>query len=375
MKKQKIITLATLTYMRAQLLSAMLEQKGIKNFMTNINRIKEPAEGVNIIINQSDFEEAKKVFEDFKNAYGEKKQVAADYMKTIRRILVPVDFSDYSENAALYALNIAQKFKADILLLHVYFDPAQPAYTPLESFAFSVDFEDINRQTEKVVEENLKELSQKLKEVQKRENIKGVNIKYDMTMGSAKEEILSYCDIYKPGLLVMGTRGKELSGLRSFGSITAKIIEKAKIPVLAIPKGYNSKKFSLPQKVLYATDFRQSDYWALSKLVSFVKPFGAKVYCVHVDLEIDKQHEELMREIRHFITDTLQIYNLECGLLETVDIQLGLESFIKERGMDILAMTTHERNLFEKVFKPSMTKKFLFMTDIPLLIFHSRPMT
>ncbi len=39
--KNEFITLATLTYMRAQLLSAQLEQKGIESFMANVNQMKE----------------------------------------------------------------------------------------------------------------------------------------------------------------------------------------------------------------------------------------------------------------------------------------------------------------------------------------------
>ncbi len=373
MKKDKLITLATLTYMRAQLLSALLEQKGIKSFMTNINRIKEAAGGVNVIIQKDDFEEAKKVFEDFKNAYGKGKEKAAKYMKSIRRILVPFDFTEHSENAAIYALRIASRLKADIMLLNVFFDPSQTAYAPLESFAYSVEFDAINKDVEQSVKQNLEEFADKLKKVQKEENLKGVIIKYDFVRGTAFDEILNYCDEYKPGLLVMGTRGKEIEGIRSFGSVTAKIIEKAAIPVLAVPKGYDAKMLSTPKKVLYATDFRQADYWALSKLASFVKPFGSKIYCVHVDEEITEEHEELMHQVRKFVNENLQIYNLECGLLETVDVRLGLEDFIQERNMDLLAMTTHTRSLFDRLFKPSFTKKFLFVTDIPLLVFRADP--
>ncbi len=373
MKRNKIITLATLTYMRAQLLSAILERKGIQSFMTNTNRIKQAAGGVNIIIKESDFKEASKIFNDFKNAYGAEKEKAANYMKSIRKILVPVDFTKHAENAATYALQIAAKLKADIMLLNVYFDPSQSAYAPLESFAYSVDFDKITKETEKEVEHNLKALTNRLIDKQKKEKILGVTVKYDFVKGSTTEEVLTYADEYNAGLLVMGTRGKEIEGLRSFGSVTAKIIEKAKIPVLAVPKGYDAQHFTLPKKILYATDFRKADFWALSKLSTFVKPFGAKIYCVHVDLQIDKQQEELMHQIRTFVTDTLQIYNLECGLLETIDIQIGLEDFIQERKMNVLAMTTHTRSLFNTIFKPSMTRKFLFMTDIPLLVFHATP--
>ncbi len=91
--KNEFITLATLTYMRAQLLSARLEQEGIESFMTNVNRIKEGPGGVQVIINSDDLEKAMAVWERFKSAYGKGKQEAVDFMRIVRRILVPFDFT------------------------------------------------------------------------------------------------------------------------------------------------------------------------------------------------------------------------------------------------------------------------------------------
>ena len=82
--------------------------------MTNINRMKESAGGVQVKIQSEDSEKAVKIFEDFRASYGVNKEEAVAYMKSIRRILVPVDFSVHAENAAFYALKIAEVIKADI---------------------------------------------------------------------------------------------------------------------------------------------------------------------------------------------------------------------------------------------------------------------
>jgi hypothetical protein len=65
-------------------------------------------------------------------------------------------------------------------------------------------------------------------------------------------------------------------------------------------------------------------------------------------------------------------YDIEYGLLETVDIQQGLEDFISERKIDVLALTRHNHNYITRIFKPSLTKKFLFQSHIPLFIFQTR---
>ena len=369
--KKEFITLATLTYMRAQLLSARLEQEGIESFMTNENRIKGGPGGVQVIIRAEDTEKALAVWEKFKKAYGKEKQDAIDYMRIARRILVPFDFSTHAENAALYALKIASKMKADIQLLNVYFDPGVVPFSQLESFSFTINFDDVEREVEKETEENLKTYAENLKSLLRKHKIRGVNVFYDLVKGSATASILSYIKLYKPGLVIMGTRGSELEGWRSFGSVTAKIIKKAKVPVLAVPKDYPAGDFKAPGKVLYATDLDRSDYWALSKLASFVKPFGSKIYCVHVSEEIEKPEEIYLHNVKKFLVETLGVEKLECGLLECLDPQLGLEDFIKEKNIDLVAMTTRQHNLITRFYTPSVTQKFLFQTSIPLLVFHA----
>ncbi len=369
--KKEFITLATLTYMRAQLLSARLEQEGIESFMANVNRIKEGPGGVQVIIKAEDAEKAEAVWEDFKQAFGESKQEAVDYMRIARRILVPFDFSAHAENAALYALQIAAKMKADIQLLNVYFDPGVVPFSQLESFSFTINFDDVQQEVEKETDATLQAYAEKLKAILREHKIKGVNVFYDLVKGSATSSILSYIKIYKPGLVIMGTRGSELEGLRSFGSVTAKVIKKARVPVLAVPKDYQAGGFRPPARVLYATDLDPSDYWALSKLASFVRPFGSKIYCVHVSEEIEKSEEVFMHKVRKFITETLGVEHLECGLLECLDPQLGLEDFIKEKQIDMVAMTTRQHSLISRFYTPSVTQKFLFQTSIPLLVFHA----
>lgn len=369
--KKEFITLATLTYMRAQLLSARLEQKGIENFMTNVNRMKEGPGGVQVIINAADLEKALPVWEAFKSAYGKKKQEAVDFMRIARRILVPYDFTPHAENAARYALRIAAKMKADVQLLNVYFDPGVVPFSQLESFNITANFDDAGLEIEQETAKNMKAFSEKLKKILRQRKVRGVNVFYDLVKGSATATILAYIKMYKPGLVIMGTRGSELEGFRSFGSVTAKVIKKAGIPILAVPKDYDAAKTGSPKNVLYATDLDSSDFWALSKLASFVRPFDSDIYCVHVSEEIEKQEEVFMHKVKAFVNETLGINKLECGLLECLDPQLGLEDFIRDKKIDLVAMTTRHHSLISRFYTPSVTQKFLFQTSVPLLVFHA----
>lgn len=371
---EKIITLATLTYMRAQLLSAMLERNGIPCFMANMNRIKEGPGGVKVKINDNDAIAASKIFEDFKASYGKDKEEAVEYLKSIRRILVPVDFTIHSENAAYYALKIAASYKADIKLVHAYLDPTGTPQTYLESYSYQLNIDKVIREIEEETYKSLSAMVERLKKMIKEEEIKGVGVRFDLFKGNAVDTILHEIDEYKPAMVIMGTRGNELEGLRSYGSVTSHLIQKTRIPVLAIPKDYDAFDFKSPKRVLYATNFDQTDFTALRRLLTFAKPFGAKIYCVHAALEEAQRLDEMqLRNIRSYLFETMDAYNIECGLLETMDIQQGLEDFIDEQNIDVLAVTTQKRNFLTRLLKPSMTRKFLFHGHIPLLVFHSKP--
>jgi len=371
---EEIITLASLTYMRAQLLSAMLERNGIECFMTNINLIKEGPGGVKVNINKSDLEIAAKIFDDFRGAYGYKKRPAVEYMKSIRRILVPVDFTYHSENAAFYALQLAAKFKSDIKLLNAYLDPLVTPQSYLESYAYQLNLDQVISEIEEETNQSLDAMADRLKKIVKKKNIKGVDITYDLVKGNSVDAILNYTQDYDPGIIIMGTRGAEIEGFKSFGSVTADIIQKANIPVIAVPKGYDAYEFKPPKRVLYATNFDQTDYSAMRRLISFVKPFNSKILCVHASLDnYDSFDEMQMRKIKDYLFDTIDNYQIECGILNTYDLQQGIEGFITDKEIDVLAVTSQKKNFFQRLFDPSITRKFLFQTHIPLLVFHARP--
>jgi len=370
---EQIISLATLTYMRARLLSAMLDRNGIECFIKNEIDVDGNAGGAKVMIDEKDANEAMKIYEDFSSSYGKAKEPAVKHMKAIRRILVPVDFTVHAENAAFFAVRIAEKLKADVKLVNAYLDPMGTPQTYLESYTYQLNIDKVIREVEEETYKSLDTMAGRVKSYISENEIKDVKVRFDLFKGNAVDVILTVVEEYKPAMVIMGTRGSELDRFRSFGSVTSHLIEKANIPVLAVPKDFDSRQFVAPDNILYASNFDSTDLSALRRLISFAKPFNSKIYCVHAALEEAQAMDEVqMKRLRNQLFETMDEYNVECGLLETMDIQQGLEDFIEEKNIDILAVTMRKRNFFTRLFKPSMTKKFLFQTHIPLLVFQTK---
>lgn len=371
--EDKIITIASYPYSRAQLLKGRLEAEGIECFLSNINLVQPGvATGVKIKINEKDTERVYKIIEEIKNEYGKDKQETVDRLKSVRRILVPIDFSDHSLVACNFALGLAHKLKAEIMLTYSYFNPVISTEPYLEAHSYQLNLDTIIGNLENEAFSQMKELKTKLEDFVKKEKFTGVKISYHLDRGAPEELILQYSKEYDPGVIVMGTRGKTKSTVDFIGSVTKKIIEKSKVPVFAIPQKSVYMGINYMNSILYATDFDESDFKALRKLMTLIRPFNMKIYCIHIASDasntFDKVKMDSLKE--HFFKEYGE-YNLFCDLIEHDDIVQGFEDYIDEKDIDMIALTTHKRGVFERLFNPSLAKKMLFHTNIPLLVFHS----
>ena len=80
--EDKVITILSCTYSRAQLINGQLEANGIECFLTHVNLVQPGiATGVNVRINKSDENRAYTIIEDMKDNFGEAKMEAVNILK------------------------------------------------------------------------------------------------------------------------------------------------------------------------------------------------------------------------------------------------------------------------------------------------------
>ena len=139
----------------------------------------------------------------------------------MREILVPIDFSDYSENALREAVGWAAEFEASLDLLHVVEEPLHPAF--YNTGVFSIY--DIQPDIEERVEEHLRALYEKVGQPQ-------ITVRYNVVPGRAGREIVRFAEERKSGLVVTSTHG--LTGIEHLliGGVAEKVARMAPCPVL-----------------------------------------------------------------------------------------------------------------------------------------------
>lgn len=140
----------------------------------------------------------------------------------VDRILVPVDFSEYSRKAVQAAEELRRVFQAQLHFLHVIYPEFHPAYyvAGIESL-FALDKDLKTRSLEK-----LREFTGNIND----------GAVYTVLEGKPHEEIVNYAREQDVDLILMATRG--LSGLEHLliGSTTERVVRLAKMPVLTIER-------------------------------------------------------------------------------------------------------------------------------------------
>lgn len=81
------------------------------------------------------------------------------------KILIPVDFSNYSMKACEFAFNLAKTENAEVILLHVYFTPIYASSLPYgDVFNYQIGDEETVKTIIHRVHSDLNTLSAKIKE-------------------------------------------------------------------------------------------------------------------------------------------------------------------------------------------------------------------
>lgn len=275
----------------------------------------------------------------------------------MKTILVPVDFSENSDNAIYYAIDIAKKINGKLILLNVYEIEYANSYVP-------ADF---------VIEEKKDRKKDSMKQLEgcvlKIRHAGKIDYEVLSIEGFTVDVILDVIEQKQVNLVVMGTKGAGNFTNAILGSNTAKIIEKSACPVIAVPE---EAAFKGIEKITYATLYHQSDVKALEALVDIFKIFDAKITVLHVSDSFESRELEnaKFKEFREDVLEKISYNKLHFQILRSEDVETALEEYINEGKVDMLVMSAHHRDFLDKLFGKSVTKHMVYHTSIPLMVFH-----
>lgn len=272
-------------------------------------------------------------------------------------ILVPTDFSDNAGNALDYALQLAKKLGSTVTVYHACQIPTSGFHRPTPSI-----IEQEKRTT-------LMECRRKLKLLCRKASEGGTGCFMETSIAPVYEGIMAISRQTGADMIVMGTRGGGEISNWILGGTTAHIIQNSQIPVFAIPR---MTRYRQIEKIVFATDYRDSDFEFIDKLVLLASELGSELSILHVQTESGEfRSGALFDSFRTQIKNLFDYNRISFHLIEKEDVVSAINRFVNNYEADIISMATSRKNLFNRIFDKSMTQEMACLTKIPLLAFHS----
>lgn len=277
----------------------------------------------------------------------------------MKKIVVPTDFSANAMKAVNYSAEIARRTGASIYLVHVIEPITDKILQP-----YPLD----ERLHEEVAVARLKEM--KMLGATLGEAYPDLTFITELAKGPVKTAITDFAENLEADLIVMGTQGA--SGLKEvfLGSVTGGTIERAKIPVLAIPFEYLMER---PDTLVFATNKFAHNREILDKIIELASLFDAAVHVVvFVDTDTSTsieyiENQKQLNQYIDFLKATYPAISFKGDLLDGKKFEESLEQYDRKHEIDIIAIITYPKSFWDKLLKKAVAKKMAFHSKIPVL--------
>ncbi|QAA80628.1 universal stress protein [Aequorivita sp. H23M31] len=277
----------------------------------------------------------------------------------MKTIIVPIDFSNYSEYALNVAAILAKKHNAEILAIHMLELATVHAYgteTQADHMEKALFYT-------KLAEKKFNEFLQ-------RDYLEGVSVTPIIRHFKVFSELGEVASDNQADLIVMGSRGA--SGMKEFfvGSNTEKVVRNSEIPVLVIkdkPVHWDLKK------VVFAIDFSDDYTPSFLNATKLLDSIATEVQLLYVNLPGDgfKNTDEMEAGVENFLQQAEGNLNRlkDVHYISDKSAEKGILKYAHKVNADMIAIATHGRTGLARFFEGSISEDLTNKADFPILTF------
>lgn len=275
----------------------------------------------------------------------------------MKTIIVPVDFSKVAYNAYLYACELAKFYQYKVKVIHVY----GGELSAMEGLALQTGDTPFNY------------LVSKLNAFVSGDAEKGTvltktDVEVEILEGRVVKKIVEVSEDENTAMIIAGTEGHYNWLEQLSGSITSALAQKAKCPVLLVPKGAKYQRY---KNMLYASDFSSADEKMILKFIDFAHQFDASVHFIHIEDEDDIDFTEIEDTIFNLLfKDGDPTFSFNMVSINGVDVISGLNQYAEENDVDLIVLVNHHRAYIDNLLGLSTTRQLAMDTNFPLMVFH-----
>lgn len=278
----------------------------------------------------------------------------------MKNILVPIDFSQCSRDAFLYAKGLADTLGFSIKLVHIYIGN-------LNTDA-SINLHSVKNREEAILKKMDEFVKVNLEKSDNSNVLTRQKIETEAIVGlSATHEIVELTkDEDDIAMVVIGTTGDGNMLEKMFGSVSSSVAQRSHCPVILVPKGIEFKEY---ENVLYASNYESADENLLDQIVDFGSVFKATMHFVHV--EENDNYETVEDTIFYKLFEKGDpAFSFNIVNIKNRSVLPGLNQYADENDVDLIVLVNRQRNYLENIFQLSLTKRMAKASKLPVMVFH-----
>jgi len=296
-------------------------------------------------------------------------------MPTFKKILVPTDFSEFSQYALKYACAFAKVSGGSIECVHIVdttFASTGGVYAPAASLEKSLDA--VRAQAKKELDHFVR-----------KEHLLGVELKAHLREGVAADEIIKLADEIHADLVIIPSHGRSGLDRLVFGSVCDKVLRLAKVPVLVVKHPEHEAlaadgSLSL-KRILCPIDFSAFSHSALPAATELAKQFGATLVLAHIaDARFDypEWNAQIALNNTQYLVEAAK-ENLArtakelAGVKTEIHVSVGVPhhaivDLTRYGKIDLVLMPTHGRKGIAHALLGSVTERVARGANCPVLV-------
>ena len=260
----------------------------------------------------------------------------------MHRVIIPVDFSETSLNAARFAAKMLSGKKDAVAILYNNYE--------------SDDDHDI-----------CINYLQSLKKEFIQSGVQSVQLEYEMG-GDLIDNIARMAHTMRATLITMGITGKTAIKQVMFGSNTLKLVDRNLYPVMIIPP---DAVYTGIHNVAFASDFKDVEETTPATLINAVlEMFDPMLHIVNVSNEHYVALTDEMKQGKEEFKKMFSERRTEFYFIGMNDFYEAIDNFVKDYKIDMLITIPKHQSNSASLFKSTHTKRLAYHSHIPILAAH-----
>lgn len=272
----------------------------------------------------------------------------------MKKIIVPIDFSQQSEYALKTAASLALKNDAEILVVHMLELNRSLISTP----------EVVNQEYTVFL---IKTAENRLNDFLDKPYLKGVKVTPIIKHYKVFSELNEIAEKHGADMVVMGSHGSD--GLKEIfvGSNAEKVVRHSHIPVLVVKNDYPNFKID---RLVFASDFKLKGLKAFEKAKAFAELVSAELDLVYINTPYSDflSTDDAYARINKFLAKTNFVDQVE--IYNDYSVEIGILNYSKANGADAIAISTHGRKGLSHFLSGSIGEDVTNHAKLPVVTFN-----